>query len=331
VEELAWLPPVRWLIPVTLAAGELHCLYGKGGAYKSFVALDWACYLAHHGVTVVYIVAEGASGTRVRIAAWKKKHGVETLPNLRLMPANVSLHDPASLEVFLDAWSEQLRDLQPGLVIVDTLARNFVGGNVNSPQDLNLFVEGCEAIRRTFGTAVLVIHHTGKDGGTELGTEALRNACFGMFKCVRLNQSLRVRIEYERVKDFREQPPPRTIALDQIPLPEFMTEDGEEVSSLVALWPYDPAAIRIVSRRERDRARYENDTNLSRRDKKVLTLVGDANGDANRAWLAKQLKISSAVASNNINSLVKRGFIDAEGSTRDRRFKLSAAGRRAVK
>jgi RecA-family ATPase len=67
------------------------------------------------------------------------------------LPSNVSLHQPPSVEVFLDAMSEQLKGGRPGLVVVDTLQRNFVGGNENSAQDLGLFVDGCEKIRREFG------------------------------------------------------------------------------------------------------------------------------------------------------------------------------------
>ena len=45
------------LVDRHLAVGELTVLYGKGDTYKSFVALDWACELARHGHTVIYVVA----------------------------------------------------------------------------------------------------------------------------------------------------------------------------------------------------------------------------------------------------------------------------------
>ena len=141
-------------------------LFGKGGTYKSFLALDWACQLAHEGATVVYIVAEGASGMRARIHAWKTANKVEALPHLFLMPSNVALHGQKYVEAWIAAMVAQLGKSTPDLVVVDTLARNFVGGNEKDPQDMGLFVEGCERIRLELETAVLVLHHTTKDGVT---------------------------------------------------------------------------------------------------------------------------------------------------------------------
>src|SRR4051794_22872596 len=91
-EQLGEFAPVKWLVAGHLAAGELTVFYGKGDTYKSFVALDWSCHLAERGVLVVYVVAEGASGIKARIAAWKTKNSVEELPQLFLMPSNVNLH-----------------------------------------------------------------------------------------------------------------------------------------------------------------------------------------------------------------------------------------------
>ena len=61
--------------------------------------------------------------------------------------------------------------------MVDTLTRNFVGGSLNSDQDMGRFVDGCEAIRRQLSAAVLVIMHSRKDKpDVELGIEVLRNS-----------------------------------------------------------------------------------------------------------------------------------------------------------
>jgi AAA domain len=51
----------------------------------------------------------------------------------------------------------------PSLVIVDTLARNFVGGNENSAHDMGRFVEGVERVRADLNTAVHGIHHSDQE------------------------------------------------------------------------------------------------------------------------------------------------------------------------
>ncbi len=57
-----------------------------------------------------------------------KHRGVRGLPNLLVMPGNVNLHQSASVETWLEAMLEQLDAGHPDLLVVDTLARNFVGG-----------------------------------------------------------------------------------------------------------------------------------------------------------------------------------------------------------
>jgi AAA domain len=49
------------------------------------------------------------------------------------------------------------------LSVVDTLSRTFGGGNENDSADMASFVANIDKIRAETGTAVLVVHHSGKD------------------------------------------------------------------------------------------------------------------------------------------------------------------------
>ena len=271
-------------------------------------------------------MAEGASGIKARIAAWKKHHGVSgKLPNLMLMPSTVNLQRPGSVETFIGAMREQLDNRNPGLVVVDTLARNFVGGNENSSQDMGMFVEGLERIRREFKTAVLVLHHSTKNGKTERGTESLRAASFAMFELQRENQH-QVKMRCDRMKDA-EPPGEVTIKPVRVDLPEL----GESISSLVAGWQYGAADSRRDSRLRGEAARRESGVNLSRPERAMLGAIAGANEGANLAQLTKTLRIGGRTASRRANALLKRGFLAAEGSTRDRRFTITAVGREVMK
>jgi hypothetical protein len=320
-DELGECPPLTWLIDGHLAAGELTVFYGLGATYKSFVALDWAYWLALQGRIAVYIAAEGVSGMRARVAAWKKHNRVDELPSLRFMPSPVPLHFPVPVGHFLAAMREQLGTQRPSLVVVDTLARNFVGGNENNPQDLGLFVEGVERVRRELATAVLVLHHSTKDGRSERGTQSLRNASFAMFGFEKINQNPIARVKCDRMKDA--EPPPRTTVRPvKVELPEL----GEGVSSLAANWPYGGTDSRPAD----EEPRRESDASLSRREQQILGAIHGANSGANPAYLAKTLEIGVRTASRDANALVKKGFLSVEGKTKDRLFSLTAAGRRTV-
>jgi len=49
------------------------------------------------------------------------------------------------------------------LVIVDTLARSFGGGDENAGNDMGAFVANIAALRAHFGGHVMIVHHEGKD------------------------------------------------------------------------------------------------------------------------------------------------------------------------
>jgi hypothetical protein len=204
VEELGHLPPKDFLNGTPLVARELNMVYGQSDTYKSFVSLGWACQLAAAGLHVVYIAAEGGAGIRARAEAWKRHHDIAALPCLHVMPSNVNLHERKEVE----GWAEAIGRIPPTgaevvLVVVDTLQRNFVGGDENSALDNGLFVDGCERVRVRLGCAVLVIHHTTKDGNKERGGESLRNSCEAVYRTVSPDRKkLAVNLECEKLKDM---------------------------------------------------------------------------------------------------------------------------------
>jgi putative DNA primase/helicase len=186
MEALENEPPVNWLLPGWLAANELTCIYGKGNTYKSFIALAWSLQLASEGYRVLYVAAEGTSGLRSRVDAWRAKHNFmsDYIEGWHYYNANVFVDQEDNLQMWAFGLAKYLNntvDPELDLVIIDTLARNFLGDE-NSAKEMGMFVEGCESIRRSLNTAVLVIHHEGVTTGRDRGSPALRNATFAMFK-----------------------------------------------------------------------------------------------------------------------------------------------------
>lgn len=233
VADLAVFPPVEWLVPGYLAARELTVLWGSGGTYKSFMALALGAMLDE---PVVYIAAEGASGIQARLWAWMKHHGRPDLPDFYVMPSNLNMHHKDEVTFWNEAVRDYLAERKPALVVVDTLARNFVGGSENDPQDMGQFVDGLERVRREQKAAVLVIHHSTKEGKTERGTESLRNASFASFKLTKAGGTNRAAdVKCDRMKDA-EFPPEARVPLVKVELPEL----GSGESSLVFDWPYSP-------------------------------------------------------------------------------------------
>lgn len=178
------IPEPEPLIRGILVMDSLAWLVGPPGAMKSFIALGMACSVAtgrHWQIfpvvsrPVLYLVAEGARGIRPRVRAWEKSEGLEpgTAENLWFLPIPVNAQDPR-------AWGEFCRlvkEMQPGMVVIDTQARVALGWDENSARDMGMFVDRLEKLRQQSGACVLVVHHTGHGEGTHMrGSSSLPGA-----------------------------------------------------------------------------------------------------------------------------------------------------------
>lgn len=128
--------------------------------------------MACEGAQVVYIAGEGLFGYSARWEVWKAHNNLENCPNLIFYDKPVNFIDPLEMEKFFNEISVS----KPDMIIVDTVARCMGGADENSTRDMNAFVASCDRITQTFGSGVLVVHHTGKDGKMR-GSTALFGAC----------------------------------------------------------------------------------------------------------------------------------------------------------
>jgi hypothetical protein len=209
-DDLERLPDPPWLIDGLVPGNGLSVLYGPSGAGKSFLALDWAMSVAaglpwfDHAIApriVVYIAAEGSGGLLRRATAWWRERGRPDVSRIRWLPEAVNLLEPTQVE----RARRTLATLpeRPGLVVVDTAARTMVGGDENAAKDVGRFIASVDALREA--DAALVVHHTGKDGGSERGSSALRGAADLMVKADR--DGRRVKLTCDKLKEAAEWSP----------------------------------------------------------------------------------------------------------------------------
>jgi hypothetical protein len=152
--ELLALPPPTYLLEPYLIRETLAVLFGPSGAYKSFIAIDWACRIAQRE-PVVYIAAEGAAGIPKRVRAWMQAAATPDVSEITWIPQSVDLTQPSAVDQLLRGIVTK-----PALVVIDTMARNMTG-NENAPEDTGKVVHGCDTIREQWGSTVLLLHHTG--------------------------------------------------------------------------------------------------------------------------------------------------------------------------
>lgn len=163
-----------WRVRNLLPAEGLAAIYGSPGAGKSFLALDIAQRIAG-GMPVdgravkqaptIYIAAEGASGVKRRVVAWRRHHGIEGEFPFALIPCPVDLLNPnADLRRLIDRIQREIPRLgaSPGAIFVDTLAATFAGGDENT-NAMVAYVNNLAALRDAFGALIVVVHHRPKD------------------------------------------------------------------------------------------------------------------------------------------------------------------------
>lgn len=171
-ESLFDTPKPQYLYGTELIEGSYHVLYGRSGTGKSFVALDYALTIAQNH-SVLYIAGEGRLGYGKRVAAWCKHHR-NNPGKLDFVWEQVPLMDALAIDLFI---AELLIGGQPPkLLIIDTLAWAMAGGDENSARDMQVVNNNINRIIDHTGAAVLLVHHTGKNGDMERGSSALRGA-----------------------------------------------------------------------------------------------------------------------------------------------------------
>jgi hypothetical protein len=129
------LVPPRSLVDGLLFTPSVAVLYGAPKSGKSVLALDLALHVAAcrpfwHGraVTggrVLYITGGGVGGLPQRVAAWLKHHGQAQVDGITWLTVAPNLLKPEQV----DQLAAIVADLQPTLVVIDTLARSMLGGD----------------------------------------------------------------------------------------------------------------------------------------------------------------------------------------------------------
>lgn len=169
---------------------SITVMYGGSNVGKSFVATDIAGHIAlarnwgeklfkpkmkndkkkRRQIGVLYICAEAAASYGKRGKAMRKRLSVEKASKSEFPyftckdPVNfVGGDEDAKLVVDLIEEIEEDHNIKIGMVVVDTLATTFQGGNENSSEDMGTYISNMKWIQRYADTGVMIVHHSGKD------------------------------------------------------------------------------------------------------------------------------------------------------------------------
>lgn len=176
-DEIAMKLEGLWLVKHLLPSTGLAVLYGHPGSGKSFLALDWALHVAlgwewqgrkTASGLVIYIGAEGLTGLRNRIAAFRQHHRVAGLP-FALIPCPIDMQAPqgdiSRLIETIRAVEEHFQT-KATFIPIDTISKTFGAGKENT-DDMVSYVANCQRVANEFECLVMPVHHRPKDTESE--------------------------------------------------------------------------------------------------------------------------------------------------------------------
>ena len=211
----------EWLINDVCEKESVIAIFGQAKAGKSFITVDMAACIAlgkewhghkAHQAPVVYLAGEGIRNISRRFLAWSKinKADIHQAP-LMISSRGARLLDDKDHQLLKDtisATEDQHGDI--GMIIVDTLARNFGGGNENSTEDMNAFIERIDDLKDTFKSCISIVHHTGHISVTRArGSSVLPAAVDAEYKVVRKDVSEEMFVTFSQtlIKDGQPMKP----------------------------------------------------------------------------------------------------------------------------
>ena len=302
IDDLMQQPPPTWMIEGLFEARSVVMLAGPPGSYKSFLAIDWALSIAAGRswcgrrtmpAKVLYMLGEGKSSMIKRIEAWRYHYHpsvVETqqmLANFRVTFDVAQFAHKSSIDNLLAELEQE--DFRPQVVVVDTLARAFVGMDENSQRDIGMLVESADRLRQ-LGMTVILLHHTAKNtefGVKYRGSSAIMGAMDTAMTMVRESAaSDRVCLNVSKQKDHDEGPPLYFQRLKVQP-------PGSEEDSIVLV-----PTIKVDERFS------EEGLKLQKATKELVAAPFDSDGERAKE-LAKRFNISEQAARMRISRLRK--------------------------
>ena len=173
LEEAESFPDPEWIIPNLLPAKDCVLIFGPPKSFKSFLTLDMCLglgagvktfeYTPEKPCNVLYIAGEGPSSiAKKHVPAWCKHRGIEKKSiNFHIIRRMVQIAQEGAVEEFI--LQVQGQNLNPDIVIIDTMARATRGIEENSPKEMGHVVQAVDTMKNSLGATIISIHHTGKD------------------------------------------------------------------------------------------------------------------------------------------------------------------------
>lgn len=323
LQQMYDLKEPEYLIDGLMIDGGVYSVVASPGIGKSWieqkVALAVAMGRPFHGRTakrgtVVRLVSERFALAAKRLRDWRSRYpqqAAEIDPNQVFhFPEPIELHNPHSVERLIRDLEE--KGINPSLISVDTLHMNCLGTDENSASQMGLVLAGISRLRKRFNCTILLVHHTGKDGKSERGSNSFRGYLDGLWQLSKRDGLLVLRC-------VKENWGPGFTPMHF----QFVSEEGRvTLEDVVATKAPDKNTNTDAAARETsDRARRIGNGTSGKETRDVLALaaVSGAGGRTTRKAVAEALQVpgehqvAEVTAYRHITTMLRAGTLAADG------------------
>lgn len=217
---------IDWLIESYLPSDSIGMLFGASGSGKSHIALSMAVAVANgatwfdHEVkqgNVLVLAGEGNNGLSRRLQAIQSHYDVEiTSENIHFSERAIGIDTEAGFNDVKTAI-DQL-EVEPSLIIIDTLSRHLMQSQENSNDDMAQFINRLEEIRYQYKCTIMLVHHTGKSNQQGArGASALKANIDFNFEVQRGEGKL-CRLTCDKQKDADDDLKPKNFKIESVDL-----------------------------------------------------------------------------------------------------------------
>lgn len=207
------LPPPSWQIEGVFYEQSIVEVYGESNHGKSLVGMDIGLNLVRGGVwadrcivtagAVLYVNADGGPGFSPRLRAWELANGTDAAYEFWTYPMELLIADDRQMAEFTEGLAHLPEP--PAMIVIDTLSQCIPGVNENQQEDMSRVIAHFNAIKRQYGTTIMLLHHVGKDG-LNRGSTVIPGAADTIIRVTQQPGDL-VELRCDKQRDGRKFPP----------------------------------------------------------------------------------------------------------------------------
>lgn len=319
-EILTQPPPLHWLVEDYMLTSAHAMLIGDSAIGKTSFAVDMGLCIATGRKfmgnldvaqgAVVYINAEGFTGMRWRVQAWKQEHGLlDADVPFYLSEQRVDFLNPADVAAAAKtiAAIAAKHGGKIAAIFIDTYHRNM-SGDENSSQDYGRFQANVEGLCKPYGAASLVMHHPGAmDKNRGRGSTAMKPSMDTEFLLKK--EGKQTLLKHGKLKDGGPEQPDVGYRLKQVTLPWLDTKGNPITSCVSEFYEYDGTKAAPAKRKPVP-------VNIGIALKSLITAMGGSLFTTREQWRDAYFAVHTGghaakkvAFSDSIRKLEKEGFV----------------------